>query len=197
MCTTTIMSSQNKSRHTCSHKKRKLHYDSDEISLDRNLELCIDSAFKKNSQTSSQNLIDLFGEIISPGVCINNADAKNKSVKKTPRKTPVSRKKKLPYEENLTDTPVIRPKRVFVPTQRMLRGMMEAQKELYLSMNRMNKSPNNVSIASTDSLNVSGVQNLQDSPITTEIKKENNDEKSQQVLKGKLTYFIDIPKYLL
>jgi len=191
------MSSQNKSRRTSSHKKRILDYDSDEISLDRNLELCIDSAFKKNSQTSSENHIDLFGEIIPPDVCISNGDAKNKSVKKTP----VSKKKKLPYEDTLIDTPVIRPKRVFIPTPRMMQVMMESHKELYSLMNR---SPSNVSIASTDSLNVSGVQHLQDSPITTirnepKIKKENNnnDKKSQQVLKGNLTYFIDIPKYLL
>ncbi|XP_027851704.2 microcephalin-like [Aphis gossypii] len=184
------MSSQNKPRRTSSHKKRKLHYDSDEISLDRNLELCIDSAFKKNSQTSSEIQIDLFGEIIPPDVCISNADAKNKSVKKTP----VSRKKKLPNKDTLIDTPVIRPKRVFIPTPRMMKVMMEAQKELY---SFMNSSPSNVSIASTDSLNVSGVQHLQNSPITTirnepKIKKESNDndKKSQQVLKG-VVAFID------
>jgi len=193
------MSSQKKSRRTYSHKKRKLHYDSDEISLDRNLEVCIDCAFEKNSQTSSTNQIDLFGEIIPPVVCISNADANKKSVKKTSRKTPVSRKKKLPYEDNLIDTPVTRPKRVFIPTPMMMKATTEAQKELY---SFTNSSPSNVSIVSTDSLNVSGVQSLQDSPITTirnepNIKKENNDMKSQQVLKGKLTYFIDIPKYLL
>jgi len=97
--------------------------------------------------------IDLFGEIIPPDVCVSKADAKNKSVKKTP----VSRKKKLPYEDILMDTPVIKPKRVFIPTPSMMQVMMEAQKELYALMNR---SPSIISIASTDSLYVSGVQHL-------------------------------------
>jgi len=69
--------------------------------------------------------------------------------------------------------------------------MEEAQKELYEMMGITNS--NNVSVVSTDSLNVSGVQHIQDSPqisINNESKRNNgnndNDKKSQKVFEGKL-----------
>jgi len=190
------MSRKNTSKRNGSRKKRKLHNDdSDEISLDRNLDLCIDYGFGvvKDSQTSCEGHIDLFGELIPPDECVTNEEAKNKSNKKTPKK------KKQPYEE-LVDTP-IRPKRVFIQTPRFMKMMKEAQKDLYECMARM--SSNKVSVVSTDSLNVSGVQHLQDSPqinINNEskINTENNDKdkKPQQVLEGKLKCFTNI-KYFI
>ncbi|XP_026819681.1 uncharacterized protein LOC113558423 [Rhopalosiphum maidis] len=177
------MSLQKTSQRASGSKKRKLSDDSIDIQLNHNLDLCIDSPL--------EGYRDLFGELIPPNECVNNAEVKNKSTKK---KTPVSKRKKLPYEDIFVDTPVIKPKRVFVPTPRMMKCMMEAQKELYSFMG-IQKSSSNVSIVSNDSLNVSGVQHLKDSPITSiknvsKINTENNDEKSQQVLKG-IVAFVD------
>jgi len=175
------MSLNNKSQRTSSKRKRTLHYDSDEVSFDHNLEKSIDSSFRNPTYLEDyKGHIDLFGEIIPPDVC--KPEAKTKLEKKTP----VSRKKKQPFENSLIDTPVRKPKRMFILTPRMIKAMMVSQKELY---SLINKSPEVVSITSTDSLNVSNVQKLPESPITT-IRNEpkinnDNDKKSQQVLKGK------------
>jgi len=195
------MSRKNTSQRVSGRKKRKLHNDhSDETSLDRNEDLCIDSGFRvvKDPQAPLEGHIDLFGELIPPDVCVSNEEAKNKSTKKTP----VSKRKKLPYEELLVDTPTIRPKRVYIRSARFMKLMKEAQKELYSIMGvKMDSSK--VSVTSTDNLNVSGVQHLQDSPqisISNESKinteNNDNDKKSQQVLEGKLKCFINI-KYFI
>lgn len=186
------MSLQKTSQRASGSKKRKLSDGSIDIELNCNLDLFNGSDY----QTPSDGYRDLFGELIPPNECVNNVQANDKSTKK---KTPVSKRKKLPYEDVFVDTPVIKPKRVFVPTPRLIKIMKEAQKELY-SLMGVNKSSSNVSITSNDSLNVSGVQRLQDSPITSiknvaKINTENNDKNPQQVLKGKLKYFIDISIY--
>lgn len=191
------MSRQNTSQRVIGRKKRKLHNDgSDEMSLDCNVHFCKDSDFQvvNDSQTSSEGYRDLFGELIVPDECVSNEEAKNKSIKKKS----VIKKKKQPYEELFFDTPTVRPTRIFIRTAKIMRLMKEAQKELYSCMGvRMNSSK--VSVVSTDSLNVSGVQNLQDSPqisISDESKinteNNDNDKKSQQVLEGKLKCFINI-----
>lgn len=191
------MSRKNTSQRVIGRKKRKLHNDgSDEISLDRNVHFCKDSDFQvgKDSQTSLEGYRDLFGELIPPDECVSNEEAKNESIKKKS----VIKKKKQPYEEHFFDTPTIRPKRMFIPTAKIMKLMKEAQKELYSCMGvRMNS--NKASVVSTDSINVSGVQNLQDSPqisISNESKintdHNDNDKKSQQVLEGKLKCFINI-----
>jgi len=193
------MSRKNASQRVSGCKKRKLYIDdSDEISLSRNLDLYKDKDFKavNDSQTSLEGHRDLFGELI-PDDCVSNEKVKNKSIKKTP----VSKKKKRPYEELLFNTPTIRPKRVFIPTPRLIKCMQEAHKELYSIMNARTSS-SNVSIVSTNGLNVSGVQNLQDSPRTsisndskTNIENDDNNKKSEKILEGKLKCFINIKRY--
>lgn len=181
------MSLLNKSQRKSGQKKRKHN---DDESFDHNLELSIDASFRTQSYLEEpRGHIDLFGEIIPPNACSSKTEPKNKSVKKTP----VSKKKKLSHEDSLIDTPVRKPKRIFIPTPRMMRVMAESQKELYALMNR---NSSNVSITSTDSLNASGIQHLPESPITP-IRNQpkinhaiNDDDKKFQVLKGKLKYII-------
>jgi len=173
-------------------KKRKLAIDdSDEISLTRNLDLFIDSQLKviEDSQTSLKEHRDLFGELIPRDEFVSNAKTKNKSTKKTP----VSKKKKQPSEEIMIDSPIIRPKRVFIPTPKFMKIMKEAQTELY-SLMGVNKSSSDISVVTTDSLNVSGIQDLQVSPIKstrneskTNSKNNDNDKESRRVLEGKFS----------
>ncbi|CAH1733335.1 unnamed protein product [Aphis gossypii] len=185
------MSLLNKSQRKSSQKKRKHN---DDESFDHNLELSIDASFRTQSYLGEpRGHIDLFGEIIPPNACSSKTEPKNKSVKKTA----VPKKRKLFHEDSLIDTPVIKPKRIFIPTPRMLRVMAsvmaESRKELYELMNR---DSSNVSITSTDSLNVSGIQHLPESPITP-IRNQpkinhaiNDDDKKFQVLKG-VVAFVD------
>jgi len=172
-------------------KKRKLAIDdSDEIALNQNLDLFIDSELEviEDSQTSLKGHRDLFGELIPPDECISNTDnVKNKSTKKTP----VSKKKKQQNEEIIIDSPIIKPKRVFIPTPKFMKLMKEAQTELY-SLMGVNKSSSDVSVVTNDSLNVSGIQNLEVSPITstrtvskTNFKNNDDDKESRRVLEGK------------
>jgi microcephalin len=173
-------------------KKRKLAIDdSDEISLTRNLDLFIDSQLKviEDSQTSLKEHRDLFGELIPQDKFVSNSETKNKSTKKTP----VSKKKKQPSEEIIIYSPIIRPKRVFIPTPKFVKIMKEAQTELY-SLMGVNKSSSDISIVTTDSLNVSGIQDLQASPIKstrneskTNSKNNDNDKESRRVLEGKFS----------
>jgi len=183
-------------------KKRKLAIDdSDEIALDRNLDLFIDSELEviEDSQASLKGHRDLFGELIPQDEFVSNTDNKNKSTKKTP----ISKKKKRLNEENMIDSPVIRPKRVFIPTPKFMKLMKEAQSELY-SLMGVNKSSSDVSIVTNDSLNVSGIQNLEDSPIPSIINesktnlknsvihthnstKLDNDKESRRIFEGKFS----------
>lgn len=185
------MSRKNTSQRVSGRKKRKLHDDdSDEISLTSNLDLFKDSCLEvnKTSQKSFEGHLDLFGEVIPPDVPVSNEEAKNKPIKKT------RKKKKQPYEE-LFDTPSRRQK-VFIHTGRFFKVMMEAQKELY-SLMGVPMSSSKVPVVSTGSLNVSGVQHIQDSPqisISNEskIKSENKDncKEPHQILEG-LVLFVD------
>jgi len=171
-------------------KKRKLAIDdSDEIALDRNLDLFIDSELQviEDSQTSLKGHRDLFGELIPQDEFVSNAEAKNKSNKKTT----VSKKKKQSDEEIMIDSPIIRPKRVFIPTPNFMKIMKEAQTELY-SLMGVNKSSSDISVVTSDNLNVSGIQNLEDSPIKsirneskTNSKNNYNENESRRVLEGK------------
>jgi len=173
-------------------KKRKLAIDdSDEIALDRNLDLFVDSELQviEDSQTSLKGHRDLFGELIPQDVFVSNTEAKNKLNKK---KT-ASKKKKQSDEEIICDSPVIKPKKMFIPTPKFMKLMKEAQTELY-SLMGVNKSSSDISVVTNDSLNVSGIQNLEDSPIKnirneSETNSNNNDtdEKSRRVLEGKLS----------
>ncbi|XP_060877830.1 uncharacterized protein LOC132950410 isoform X2 [Metopolophium dirhodum] len=174
-------------------KKRKLAIDdSDEIALDRNLDLLIDSELKviEDSQTSLKGHRDLFGELIPQDEFVSNAEAKNKSNKKTT----VSKKKKQSDEE--IDSPIMRPKRVFIPTPKFMKLMKEAQTELYALMG-VNKSSSDISVVTSDALNVSGIQNLEDSPIKsirneskTNSKNNDSDDESRRILEG-IVAFVD------
>lgn len=182
-------------------KKRKLAIDdSDEISLNRNLDLFVDSQLKviEDSQTSLKGHRDLFGELI-PDIpqdkFINDAESKNTKNKSTKR-TPASKKKKQQDEEIRIDSPIIKPKRVFIPTPKFMKLMKEAQTELY-SLMGVNKSSSDISVVTTDSLNVSGIQDLQDSPISskrneskTNSKNNDNGKESRRVLEGKFSLIL-------
>lgn len=132
---------------------------------------------------------DLFGEVIqyeSPAL----NDTTNTS-------TPASRKRKQKkWEEVIEESPISRPKRVFIPTPRIVKLMKDAQMELCSVMGHSN-SINDTSIVSEDSLNVSGVQNLIDSPQALKNKSKNSDKtQSPPVLEG--TYhLIHIFTYLI
>lgn len=182
-------------------KKRKLAIDdSDEISLNRNLDLFVDSQLKviEDSQTSLKGHRDLFGELIPDtpqDKLVSNVEGKNTKNKSTKR-TPASKKKKQPDEEIRIDSPIIKPKRVFIPTPKFIKLMKEAQTELY-SLMGVNKSSSDISVVTTDSLNVSGIQDLQDSPIPskkneskTNSKNNDNGKESRRVLEG-VVAFVD------
>ncbi|XP_001949045.2 uncharacterized protein LOC100168837 [Acyrthosiphon pisum] len=176
-------------------KKRKLAIDdSDEIALDRNLDLFVDSELQviEDSQTSLKGHRDLFGELIPQDEFVSNTEAKKKSNKKTT----VSKKKKQSDEEIMIDSPILRPKRVFIPTPKFMKLMKEAQTELY-SLMGVNKSSSDISVVTSDTLNVSGIQNLEDSPIKsirnepkTNSKNNDNDKESRQILEG-VVAFVD------
>ncbi|CAI6376320.1 unnamed protein product [Macrosiphum euphorbiae] len=174
------MSRKNTSQRDSGRKARKPHHDdSDEMSLNSNLDWFADSG---SQVPQDDGYRDLFGELIPPDECVSNEEAKNKSNKKTPRK------RKQPRDDYF-DTPT-RPKRLFIPTKRFMIAMEEAKKELYELMGKTNSKK--VSVVSTDSLNVSGVQHIQDSPQTSMNNGNNdNDKKSQQVFEGKLKCFIN------
>jgi len=189
------MSFQISSQRVGDRKKRKLTIDiPDEIAFDCNVDLRINYDLKViEDQSLLEGHRDLFGELIPPDECVTNAEVKKKSNKKTPR----SKKRKQPYEELLFDTPSTRPKRLFIPTPKIIKIMNESYKEL-CSLMSPKTSQNNVSIVSTNSINVSGVEQILDSPISsirseTKINKENNEniKKSQRVLEGKLQFFIN------
>ncbi|XP_060856102.1 uncharacterized protein LOC132933848 isoform X2 [Metopolophium dirhodum] len=172
------MSRKNTSQRVSGRKKRKPHHDdSDEISLTRHLDLFAKSCLE--NKTPNEGYRDLFGELIPPDV-VSNEEAKNKSIKKT------QKKKKQPREDDI----VTKPKRVFIVTPKFMKCMMEAQKELY-SLMGVSTSSSKVSVVSTDSLNVSGVQHLQDNPQISKsneskINSKNNDneKKNQHLLEG-------------
>ncbi|XP_050533488.1 microcephalin-like isoform X2 [Daktulosphaira vitifoliae] len=127
---------------------------------------------------------DLFGEVIH----YESPLLKNK----TNSSTPGSRKRKqYKWEEVIEESPITRPKRAFIPTPRIVKLMKEAQVELYSVMGH-SKSSSDVSIVSEDSLNVSGVQNLSDSPQAFKNKSEHSKEESQSppILEG-VVAFVD------
>jgi len=182
-------------------KKRKLAIDdSDEIPLNCNLDLFVDSQLKviEDSQTSLKGHRDLFGELIPDtpqDKLVSNAQGKNTKNKSTKR-TPASKKKKQPDDEIRIDSPIIKPKRVFIPTPKFMKLMKEAQTELY-SLMGVNKSSSDISVVTNDSLNVSGIQDLQDSPISTKkngskTNSKNNDnvKESRRVLEGKFSLIL-------
>lgn len=162
-------------------KKRKLAIDDlDKISVDPDVDSQIEMV--DDSQLPMPGYRDLFGELI-PTTCTNKP-----TTDKPVKKKPTSRKKK--HEESFQISPRKKPTSIFIPTPQIIRIMKEAQSELY-SLMGLNKSSSDISNVSTDSLNVSGIQQLPISPIPSaqkECKKNfvnKINEELPQVLKGK------------
>lgn len=184
-------------------KKRKLAIDeSGEISIDDFVTASAATPDSQqinmieDSQSSLKGHRDLFGEIIPDNKCAS--EPVSKCTRITKKNNTERKRKKQQCEDFSLDSPINRPTRVFIPTPRIIRIMKEAQTELY-SLMGLNNSSNDVSVISTDSLNVSGVQHLQDSPRPTaqkEKKSETNpinnesDEKRaeeiSQIFKGRV-----------
>jgi len=142
----------------------------------------------EDSQESLKGHRDLFGELIPY--------KKNPSPETiSGKKKPVSKTKKQPYEELYSNITIKRPTRVFIPTPRIIKIMKEAQTELY-SLMGLNKSPSDVSIVSSpnNSLNVSGIENLNNSP-TSSPNNLNNDNHKSPILRGKFLLIILLKFY--
>lgn len=167
-------------------KKRRLAIDmSDPILSDVDEAACtpLDSPVKvvEDSQSSLKGHRDLFGELIPRDNCKNTLLPENKSIKRTLG----SKKKKIPYEDITMISPIKRPTRVFIPTPRIMRIMKDAQTELY-SLMGLNKSSSEISVVSSDSLDISGVHNLLNCSETNESLNESSDTNSRPpILEGK------------
>jgi len=148
----------------------------------------------EDSQSSLKRHRDLFGEVI-PIQCTNKQTSKCTPLAKE-NKTKSKRKIQSPEDLPMDDL-INRPTRVFIPTPKIIKIMKDAQAELY-SLMGLNNSSSDASMVLTDSLNISGVQNLQDSPKPTTHKEKKcetysinneNDEKcpkeNSQLFKGK------------
>lgn len=172
-------------------KVRKLAVDDSDKSAsdhDNNIFTTPDSRVEvvEDSQPSVQGHIDLFGELIPETRSVSEPAPKTKCV----RKTPVSKRKKKPAKELIMVSPSKKPQRTFVPTPRIIKIMKDAQSELY-SLMGLNQSASDISVTSNDSLNVSGVQSLLDSPKSSAKKPDANatnidDCKKSPIFKGKL-----------
>lgn len=176
-------------------KVRKLAIDdSDKITSDHDVNIFTtpDSRVQvvEDSHPSVEGHIDLFGELIPETKSVSEPIPKTKYV----RKTPVSKRKKKPPIEPVIVSPIRKPHRTFIPTPRIIKLMKDAQSELY-SLMGLNHSSSDVSTVSNDSLNVSGVQSLLESPKSSATKKSDanstNIENSSKspVFKGKLKIF--------
>lgn len=174
-------------------KKRRLAIDdSNEMTTDNgeNSDIAQSSLTEvvEESPSPMKGHRDLFGEFVPHDVYYNNPTPKTNSHKK---KTPASRKKKQPIEKNTIDVrPILRPKRVFIPTPKIAKIMKEAQTELYSLMGH-SKSLSDISIISNDTsvnLNVSGVDSLIDSPIIKTQNSKTNNKQVSLVLEGKLVF---------
>lgn len=134
-------------------KKRKL-------AIEENNDIIQDSQLEvvEDSESSLKGYRDLFGEIIPCSTNVNNLESNNISSTKTPNS---KRKRRQP--EEFVISPIKIPKKVFYPTPKIINIMKEAQLELYTLMG-LNKSSSDISVVSSDMLNVSGIHNLLDSP---------------------------------
>lgn len=177
-------------------KKRKLAIDDPNKVLehDFNSSIMPDSQLElvEDSESSLKGHRDLFGELIPNSSYVNNPKTNSNSNKKMSN----SKRKKRPQEEFVI-SPIKITNKVFFPSPRIINIMKDAQTELYTLMG-LNKSSSDVSIISNNSLNVSGIQSLLDSPNTTPntrnesntsmINNENNKDPSR-ILEGK--FFIN------
>lgn len=168
-------------------KKRKLAIDdSNKMIADAfDIDLCApnDSQIEviEDSQSSMKGHRDLFGVLIPDDNQENNLTPKIKSN----NKALVTKSNKKPMEDvsNKSTNSLKKSQRIFIPTPKIVKLMKDAQTELY-SLMGLNKSSSDVSISSTGSLNVSGIQLIDESNSNSSNNK--NEKKSSEVLKGKL-----------
>lgn len=182
-------------------KVRKLAVDdSDKITSDREVDIFTTPDPRvevvEDSHPSVEGHIDLFGELIPETRSVSEPVPKTKCV----RRTPVSKRKKKPAKELVMVSPVKQPQRTFIPTPRIIKLMKDAQSELY-SLMGLNQSTSDVSVTSNDSLNVSGVQSLLDSPKSSAKKPDvnaSNVESSRKspIFKGKSESSIKFMSFL-
>lgn len=176
-------------------KKRKLAADDSDPASSSDVDASgarLDSPVEviEDSETSLKGYRDLFGELIPDNRGKNDPTPENKSVKKATRS-----KKKKPPSDGLVigrtmDNPARTPARVFIPTPRIMKIMKDAQTELY-SLMGLNQSSSDVSVRSTDSLNVSGVRDLLDSSTTNAQNANSDDDSNSSILKGKFKLTVD------
>ncbi|XP_025420751.1 uncharacterized protein LOC112690864 isoform X2 [Sipha flava] len=162
-------------------KNRKLAIDDSNKmvpdAFDTDLYAPIDSQTEviEDSQSSIKGHRDLFGVLIPDDKWGNNLSPKTKSNKKTS----VTKSKKKSLQDTVSSNSFKKPQQIFIPTPKIVELMKEAQTELYNLMG-LNKSSSDLSVSSTGSFNVSGVQLLDNK----------NEEKSSEVLKG-VVAFVD------
>jgi microcephalin len=160
-------------------KNRKLAIDDSNKmvpdAFDTDLYAPIDSQTEviEDSQSSIKGHRDLFGVLIPDDKWGNNLSPKTKSNKKTS----VTKSKKKLLQDTVSSNSFKKPQQIFIPTPKIVELMKEAQTELYTLMG-LNKSSSDLSVSSSGSLNVSGVQRLDNK----------NEEKSSEVLKGKFVF---------
>lgn len=150
-------------------KKRKLAVDDSDKSSssgrDADSRLPVDPLIDviDDSQSSLKGHRDLFGQLASAGPCCSeDLPGRRASAEKTrPSKENVPPSAERIIESNGSSQ---RPPRVFIPTPQIIKLMKDAHSELY-SLMGLNTSSSDLTVGSNDSLNISGVQDLQDSPV--------------------------------
>lgn len=176
------------SQRNSDRKVRKLPiYDSDKTESDRDVAFFTTPCprvIENISYSSVKGHIELFGELILETRSVSEPIPKTKFA----IRTPASKRKKKPAKELVMTSPFKREKRTFIPTPRMIKVMKESLAELYSIMG-LNQS------ASNDSLNISGVQRLPDSPESSTKKSDADstnieNSKKSTILEGKLKIFL-------
>lgn len=141
----------------------------------------------ESSQSSLKGYRDLFGEFIPYDAFVSSTSKEipeNKSIKKTQEL-----KKKRLCEKIQKTTPKKGPPRMF-PTPKIIKIMQNAQTELYSLMGHNSYSTSDDSVESDRDLNVSGIHQLLDSPVSS--KRDENDKETRAVLKSKFDTYIKI-----
>lgn len=171
-------------------KKRKLAIDESKKMLsDEYYDVDLGAPIKSqieaiaDSQSSMKGHRDLFGVLIPDdkwGCCSTSTTKSNKKTSLT------KSKKKSPNNTPLSNS-MNKPQQIFIPTPQIVDIMKEAQTELY-SLMGLNNSSSEVSVVSTDSLNVSGVQLLDTSVSNNNLNNTKNEKKTSEILKGKFVF---------
>lgn len=188
----TTYSLRNVSRRASDRNISKLAVgDSGDIALDRdvNVSTTPDSWMEivENSRPSAEGHIDIFGEPKSPTESGRKSSTKTKYV----RKTPISKKKKQPSKNLVENRSSKKPQKTFTSTPRIIKTMKETLSESYSTV-EVNQCSTDTLIVTDNSLNISGIQSLQDSSTLSVLPKsdlnstKNNDDEKSTIFKGKL-----------